>query len=579
MKVIRVLWPYGDGVCWDQSLMNELLTGLLWPLDHELGLRFRPEGDERATEEGGIVVVHGCVAADGTREDFGLVEKMIAGMPWAIVLHTSDEQLTWNSGTIRSEKVKTWISMPSQRGTVAHDRATLLGWREETRGILRDIPRLSANFRQRLWSFAGQIQNENRSQMVVAVEGRLDGSLLATGGFGQGRDLVDHLGVMRSSKIILCPSGNTVDCQRPYEALESGCLPIADRRGPSWAEGDGGYWQHVLGFEPFPCIDSWSEAPALLDRYRDDPVALQRDTNRATAWWVGYKRKLAANLSDDIQTLSGEAAETHPVTVLMPTSYIGSHPSTEIIEEALAKMRAYPEMRDAEVIVMIDGLHPDHAEHAADYEEYKRRLIDLCSWDPGWFGVMPLVFDQHTHQAGMMRRALEMVRTPLVFFQEHDTWPVWDIDWEGLFRAMAEPTVNEIQFHTFDTVIPDHLYLMLDEEPRDVAGVQLRRHCKFSARPLLARTDWLREMIAEHFSESARTFVEDVLWGVISTQVKISRRNWDRYGLWLYCPDDPVHGILRSMTSDGRKDAPKVPLVFAYDGAAPCGAPPAGEAG
>jgi len=237
----------------------------------------------------------------------------------------------------------------------------------------------------------------------------------------------------------------------------------------------------------------------------------------------------------------------------MSTSPIPSHPSTEIIEESIRGVRAYPELKDAEIIIMIDGVRDEQLRYAPAYEEYKRRLIELCNWHPDFRGCLPLVFDEFTHQATMTREALKLVRTPYILYVEHDTYPDGDIPWASFFEAMKE--VNCIELSIFQMVLPVHEHLF--GENQVIAGVPLRKTLQWSQRPHLAHTEWYRWMIEEYFEPGWRTMIEDVLHGHVRTDGWANHRKYDT---WLYVPDD--ENIIRSVTSNGRRGDPKYPMFI-----------------
>lgn len=575
---MRTIWPYTDGECWDQAFASHLVSGQLWP-HSPITKRIRCDDPSwfarMLDDDGAVVVLHGEVTSrSGIASAFA---RHIRELPWALVIITSDECTTLRGEIFRGDNVAVWQCHPSPSSHV--DRRMLIGYRSGTRTALELCSREPLVLRK-LWGFGGQAQNVQRQLMAQAMAGRSDGDLLITEGFGQGRPQVEHLRALSQVAIALCPIGNqTPDCLRHYEALEAGCLPIADRNGIAYQSKDG-FWVDALGREPFPCVSDWREAPRIVDSYAANPVQLQRDANRATAWWIGYKRE-TAKAFEATTTVLGQRASVQrfvpkrpPVTVLIPTSSIPAHPSTELIRECIARTRAYPEMADADVIIMFDGIHDNHAYRAAEYEEYKRQMIDLCSWSSELRGCLPLVFDAHSHQSGMTKRALQLVDTPLIFFQEHDTYPLHDIDWNGLFAAFEQPhNVNQIQLHIDGRILPEHRYLMIDNDPQQIGSVRLIRHRKWSQRPHLARTSWYRQLMAEYFGQNARTMIEDVINGALCTRVGGRIDTWKKWGTWIYHPDDPIHGILRSGTRDGRDGESKIPLVVEYDGETPKGAP------
>jgi len=272
---------------------------------------------------------------------------------------------------------------------------------------------------------------------------------------------------------------------------------------------------------------------------------------RVPAAWQGIDEYLRSKGTLTDAELAQVLAKQYPVTVLMPTSPIPSHPSTEMIEDSIRKIRAYPELARAEIIIMVDGVREEQLDWVPAYEEYKRRLVELCDWDPDFEGCFPLIFEEHTHQANMMRRALEMVRTPHVFFCEHDTWPCGDIPWPNLFEALKEERVNSIRLFMRDGIDPMWGYLF-DDEAQVVAGAPLTRTRQWSGRPHLARTEWYRRLIEKFFEPDVRAFVE-------STMICTADCPWEDFCLWVYTPSgDPRSvGVSRCGHSDGRAGGPR----------------------
>jgi hypothetical protein len=261
----------------------------------------------------------------------------------------------------------------------------------------------------------------------------------------------------------------------------------------------------------------------------------------------------------------------------MPTSPVPSNPSTAMIEDTIRRIRAYPDLRDAEILIMVDGVRAEQEHRRPAYEEYTRRLIDLCNWSPDFRGCLPVVFDEHLHQGMMTRRTLELVRTPLLFFCEHDMWPEGPIDFAGLARAMHNrDDVKVIRLYRDAEMYHSHREMLLDETRQDIEGVPLVRTIQWSQNPHLAKTDLYREIITQHFGQRSRTMIEDVLHGTLANAGKAG---WDRWGLWLYAPEEIGGNLRRCGFVNGRDEDPKFPMTIAYDGERPTGAPPEGISG
>lgn len=526
MTTVPVSWPYGvRAPCWDQALIASAIRGELWPMP----ITFE-EVDGPIDE--GVVIASGSLCAD--RPPFPMPRG------WCLLIHTSDESQQWDTEALRRPGMMIWRQYAQDRRA---DRNLLLGWPPETRELLRDVPRLPLAERKG-WVFIGQAQTEERRQLVAALATRTDGDLLVTDGFGQGVAQGEYLRRLAGAAVAWCPGG-TVHSEtfRFYEALEAGCLPLSVN--------DPDYWLDVDG-------------------------SLQHHANRATAQWLQQKRQLTLNLVEDCCALSGQPVSVSGigVTVLLPTSPVPSAPSTAMIEDTIRRIRAYPDLCEADILIMVDGIRAEQEHYREAYEEYTRRLIDLCNWSPDFRGCLPVVFDEHLHQGMMTRRTLPLVRTPLVFFCEHDMWPEGEIDFAGLARAMhSREDVKVIRLYRDAEMYHSHRELLLDETRRDIAGVPLVRTIQWSQNPHLAKTAFYREIIPQYFGEQSRTMIEDVLHGVLSNAGKAG---WDRWGLWLYAPEEIGGNLRRCGFVNGRDEDPKFPMVIAYDGDRPTGAPPEG---
>lgn len=513
----------GQGV-WDQSILDAALAGTLWPLP--VAFEVVPEPRER-----GVMVVHGEVAKreppphppDGT-----------------ILIHTSDEHQGWRAPAAG----RLWLMHADPVRQRHTDRHLVPGWPPGTREALAGIHRRPIAER-RLWGFAGQVQNDSRRAFVDAVRSRPDGELHLSGGFAQGLDRPAFLRFLSETAIAPSPAGNAnPEGFRLYEALEAGCLPITQRAFPGWPSGFD-WWRWVLGeLPPWPVVDEWDQIHRLLDFYAAHRNVLQHDATRAGAWWCGFKRRLAQALVDDVRVL-GTPVEEAMVTVIVSSSVVPSHPSTAMIEDTIRRVRAYPELATAEVIICCDGLPPEQEHRRADYEEYLRRLVDLCNVHPDFRGCLPLIFEGHTHQANMTRKALELARTQLLFFVEHDTFPQGEIDFAGIMRVLLETSfANTIRLHVFHEVLKEHEPLYTDLQIQDVCGVPLMRTTDWSQRPHLSKTQWYRDQLETYVPKDKAMWIEHALHGPIDAAP------WEEFRTCIYAP---AGNMTRSGHADGRR--------------------------
>ncbi len=562
---VPVLWVDGQRGYWDHGMLAAAFRGELYATPHP----FRFVEREHEADVGNA----GCVAVIAGRwkaaEPTERWRTFIDRRSWTLAVVASDEESVFDPVKVQRPTSLVWAQTPSPGLERRVRRPFILGWRTDTRSTAQRVMRQDgppSAERRHTWSFSGQTNNPARDACADVLGPMHNGLLHLTGGFGQGLNYDEYVRLLLNTHIVPSPSGSfTPDCFRTWEALELGCLPVADADSPGRRYAPD-YYAEALQVSPetipFPRVRSWREFPRIVERYVADRLALQRDTNRAFAWWQGIKRRFVLDLERDIHAVSGmrpQPGQTlrHKVTVIIPTSPIPSHPSTEVIERAVRAVRAYPDLADAEIIVCIDGIREEQAGRAADYEEFKRRLLWLCNWHPDWRGVLPLVFDAHTHQAGMARAAFDLVQTPYVLYVEHDTWPCGTIPWRDLVRVLdTDGAVNVVRLHHEAEVHPEHRYLLPDGpgvERREVSGVPMVRTRQWSQRPHLARLSWYRQAIAAHFRVDDRTFIEDVLHGAVQSVP------WEWAGLWFYAPPGDMK---RSDTNDGRGGDPKYPMLI-----------------
>lgn len=238
------------------------------------------------------------------------------------------------------------------------------------------------------------------------------------------------------------------------------------------------------------------------------------------------------------------------ITIVIPSSAIKSHPDTRIIDETIASIRYH--LPKSEIIITFDGIHPDYEKYRKAYEEYKTTLLWRCLHH--YTNVLPMVFDNHEHQSGMMHEALKEIRTPLILYVEQDAPLTIDrkIDWQSCIDFINDGHANTIRFH-FEEVIPkEHDDLMLGS-PKD----GFLKTVQWSQRPHLSTKVYYEDLMS-HFPLDGRTFIEDVWHGqVYNDWIKDGMHGWYKHRLWIYHQADTL-GIKRSYTTDGRDGDKKV---------------------
>lgn len=233
------------------------------------------------------------------------------------------------------------------------------------------------------------------------------------------------------------------------------------------------------------------------------------------------------------------------ITVVVPVSPIPSHPDTTILAETLGSIRTC--LPDAEIFLTFDGVRPEQAKRRNDYQEFIRRA--LWAADHTYGNVLPFLFDEHQHQTGMMRAALDEIETPLVLYVEQDTPLVTDepIDWDTITSFILAGNSNCVRFHHEGVIPQAHNHLMHGKE----AFLPFIATSQWSQRPHLASTAYYRRIMQSHFSPNARSFIEDRMYGIVNEAfLTDGMPGWHQHRIHIY---DPGNGNMkRSYHTDGR---------------------------
>jgi hypothetical protein len=226
------------------------------------------------------------------------------------------------------------------------------------------------------------------------------------------------------------------------------------------------------------------------------------------------------------------------VTPVLVTSILPSHPDTRILDETLNSIRFH--FPDNEIILQIDGLRDERLNRKPDYDEFKNRILWKCMHE--WKNVLPVIFDDHSHQTTMMKETIGIINTSALLYIEGDAPLVIDrsIDWQQCLDMLEYQKANTIRYHFEDQIPNEHWHLMLGLE-----GEFLRTK-QWSQRPHLSTVQYYRDIVLP-FSDD-KTFIEDRFHG------KVQSDSWDKHKLWIYYPD---RGIKRSYHLDGRQGTRK----------------------
>lgn len=229
------------------------------------------------------------------------------------------------------------------------------------------------------------------------------------------------------------------------------------------------------------------------------------------------------------------------ITAVVACSPLPSHPSSEVLDATLASIRE--RLPNSEIIIMFDAVPTTLLQLKAPYEEHIQKVLWRINNE--MHNVTPLVFDAHSHQSLMLKKALELVRTPLILWSEQDTPLHNDIPFSALAPVITTGYANLIRFHHEASIHPEHQYLMLDKEPIDILGVPLLRTVQWSGRPHLASTKFYKDIASKYWDNKPR-FIEHIMYGLVAE----GGYGYDEFRLHIYAPPKT---FVRHKHLDGRR--------------------------
>ena len=478
--------------------------------------------------------------------DLEAINTGLAKLRWTLVILTCDEEGKFPHHELSHPNMKLWVQTPypDRHGNV--DMRLPDFSPPNTLGFLAD---LGPDRAQSIpWSFVGQNNNARRAEAISALRPLTEpdledpaGVLIPTPGFTLGLPRTAYLGILASSQVIPAPSGCfTPDTFRAFEALDAGCVPIVDTSAPETGPVD--YWSFLFGSEPpFPIIENWSDVDTVMDPILADFPA---SAVRVSAWWQSYKRHLVERFYTDVEALSGVVLPApSPISVVIPSSPIPSHPSPHILQETIASVRR--RLPDAPIYLLLDGCREEQAHLRDAYLEYQRRVLFMCN--VMWVNVYPIVHETHRHQSGMMRHILGSITSDLLLFVEHDCPLVGEIPFERLSDLLIRGDLDLIRLYPEASIPDEHGYLMVDRSPSAINSVPIVRTRQWSQRPHLARVDYYRKVMS-HFTDNERWMIEDRMHSIVQ------RQRWAENRIGIYAPPDDMK---RSAHLDGREHEPK----------------------
>lgn len=517
---------------WDTRILDDLFAGAFG----DVGTEF-VHIETSHIDPGGAAIVVLPARHHVTVDDIGWLNAELAKRDAVLLILCGDEEAGFPWKTVDHPRLYWWVQMPTPALYSDLQGAFWFG-----NGAPHGSDPNPTGSRDGFF-FAGQVTHSRRKEAVAGLKlaqtRGVSGVLSASEGFAQGLSVTDYLAGLGAAMFAPCPSGpKHQDTFRAYEALEAAAVTLVDARTP---KGDSGYWQFAYGPNPLIEVDDWHTVGGLIEQVADPAATAAYQS----AWWTRQKRGMASRLAADLTRMGVELAAPSRPTILVTTSPSPSNPDLSMIVETVESAHTW--WPEAEVVVACDGVRPEQ-EHMR--EQYSRFLQDLAG-EANFHGWTVYVAAGWRHQASLIRETLDAVATSdVLLVMEHDTPLVTGMPAapDHCFQMVAAGTVEVLRFHHEASILPVHEHLMVDPTVVELGGVPVRRTKQWSQRPHLARRDYYERILRKHFSEDARCFVEDRMYGIVLHAPR------GRHRIAIY---HPPGDIKRSYHLDGRQGGPK----------------------
>jgi hypothetical protein len=156
------------------------------------------------------------------------------------------------------------------------------------------------------FTFLGAMKHERATTMLPALQGIKGLNFVRwTASFEAATKHFDEstIAIYKNAVFVPNPKGNwNPECNRLYDALEWGCIPLIKRYPDSAYHHD--YHDRLLGPHPLPTFDDWREAADFADRLLSEKTALDARQAEIAGWWQGLKAGLRARVAAKLADLA-----------------------------------------------------------------------------------------------------------------------------------------------------------------------------------------------------------------------------------------------------------------------------------
>jgi hypothetical protein len=153
-----------------------------------------------------------------------------------------------------------------------------------------------ASDRPYLWSFLGAANKSSRPEMIRALAPiQPNFTLITDQGSTTRFGKREYERFLRDSVFVPSSMGNVnLECFRIYESLESGAIPILEKRTTL------DYFTHLFGKHPLPTFSSWPRAAKFLHKIGQDKAALDALQAECMSWWQSYQQSIHQRIAEHI---------------------------------------------------------------------------------------------------------------------------------------------------------------------------------------------------------------------------------------------------------------------------------------
>lgn len=229
------------------------------------------------------------------------------------------------------------------------------------------------------------------------------------------------------------------------------------------------------------------------------------------------------------------------VTVLIPSSFVPSHPSITLVRNAIESIRIVLALPNCKIVVCCDG-PPECPNQRRNYSEYKSRLRDFSATNDVHIAELPV----HVGLPGVIAEGFNHVSTPLALVFQHDFEVVRAIRIDELCRVLLQDDlpINHVRLNHKDNRQRKCDRILREFNHPHVLIPLLRTNC-WSDMPHLARSRYYRETVLPRMRPTqSRLGVENQLARLL--RADIERLGFDaghrRHGTCVYgrLGDPPV---------------------------------------